>query len=260
MKGDCRERFKELKDESVHLTVTSPPYFVAKEYKSGEKDIGDIKEYSAYLEQIKLILKELYRTTCDGGIVCWNTSPILQKGKRIGIPFDTHKIFIELGFEFLEDIVWVKPMGAAKLRCGGWYQNKGKPMTWHANINTEYIMVYKKPGDRPVGEFNDIKKYYPEIPKDLSCNTWTINPETNKTYHEAPFPLEIPKRLILLYSFIGDTVLDPFAGTFTTSKASRDLERNSIGMELNEKYIKQGKEFMGFYQKNLFTDEVYEEI
>ena len=164
-------------------------------------------------------------------------------------------------FLFKEDIVWIKPDGAAKLRCGGWVQNSGRPTTWHPNINTEYLMVYKKPGERnKSGPFSPIKNYYPKIPKDLLTCTWYINPETNKHYHDAPFPEEIAKRCILLYSFEGETVLDPFAGTFTVSRVARDLGRNSIGMELSSEYIKHGKEEMGFYQKPLFGTVTYEEV
>jgi DNA modification methylase len=152
-----------------------------------------------------------------------------------------------------------KPLGAAKLRCGGWFQNKGRPMTWYPNINTEYIMIYKKPGEREIKEYEDIRKYYPEIPKDLTSCVWNISPETQKHYHDAPFPKEIPRRLILLYSYPGDTVLDPFAGTFTVSSVCRDLNRNSIGIELSSKYIEYGKQNMGFYQKDLFGNVEYEE-
>jgi len=260
MAGDSLLRIKELENNSIHLTITSPPYFNAKEYHSEVENVGNNKDYEEYLDRIKLFLKDLYDKTVDGGFVIWNTSPVLQDGKRLNIPMDTNPLFMNAGFEFKEDIIWVKPLGAAKLRCGGWFQNHGRPTTWHPNINTEYIMVYKKPGERDQGEFDNITKYYSIIPKDLTSNTWNINPETQKSYHDAPFPEEIPKRLILLYSYKGDTVLDPFAGTFTTSKMARLLERNSIGMELSEEYIKHGKEVMGFYQKKLFGEEEYCEL
>ena len=256
-KGDSLERIKEFGDNSIHLTISSPPYFNAKDYHKEDKNVGNNLNYMTYLAKIDNLIRDLYRVTVNGGIVVWNTSPVLDDGKRYGIPFDTHKIFIDAGFEFLEDIVWCKPMGAAKLRSGGWYQNNGAPLTWHANIATEYIMIYKKPGVRERGNFNPIKHYYPEIPKDLSSNTWFMNPETQTTWHDAPFCRELVKRCILLYSFIGDTILDPFAGSFTTTCVARDLERNSIGMEISEEYVKKAKEKMGFYQKNLFQNIEY---
>lgn len=254
-KGDSLQRIKELDENSVHLTITSPPYFNAKEYNMEDVNVGNNENYEDYLNKIKFFLYDLFKKTVPGGIVIWNTSPVIDGGKRYGIPFDTDILFREVGFEFLEDIVWIKPDGAAKLRCGGWFQNKGRPMTWHANINTEYIMVYKKPGEREQKPFEKINKYYSEIPKDMLTSTWYINPETRKTFHDAPFPNELAKRCIVLYSYPGDTVLDPFAGTFTVSTQARELGRNSIGMELSESYINYGKDVMGFYQKNLFGEQ-----
>jgi len=257
--GDTLERIKEIPDESIHLTITSPPYFNAKKYNNIGNNIGNNIDYDAYLRKILRLITDIWAKTTPGGIVVWNTSPVIDNGKRFGIPFDTNKIFLDCRFELLEDIIWVKPMGAAKLRCGGWYRNKGKPLTWHANINTEYIMVYKKLGERPQGTFKPINTYYPEIPKDLSSNTWVINPETQTRWHDAPFPKELAKRCILLYSFIGDTVLDPFAGSFTVATVCRELERNSISIELSKKYIELGKKKMGFYQTDLFNEVLYEE-
>jgi len=206
---------------------------------------------------MRSIIKACFKSLCEGGIICWNTSPILDEGKRIPVPFDTNTIFLEEGFELLEDIIWRKKDGAAKLRCGGWYQNKGKPMTWHANIVTEYIMVYKKPGTREVGEFDNIKDYYPEIPKDLLTNVWEMPTETQTKWHPAPFHNELAKRCILLYSFKGDTVLDPFLGSATTMKVARALGRDCIGIELSEEYIKKAKVKMCFGQAGLFDNHEY---
>jgi len=256
-RGDCLIRMKELKENSVDCTISSPPYFNAKKYCGEDNNIGNNKDYNDYLLKINEVIKELYRTTINGGIVCWNTSPVLDDGKRIGIPFDTHQLFIKAGFEFLEDIVWVKPDGAAKLRCGGWIQNKGRPTTWHANINTEYIMIYKKTGIREPKTFEPITMHYSIMPKDLLTCTWHINPETNKRYHDAPFPYELAKRCILLYSYPGDTILDPFCGSGTVMKVAKDLKRNSIGIELSEEYIEFIKEEIGFYQKKIFAQEEY---
>lgn len=255
-------RIKEMVTDcvQVHLTVTSPPYYNAKEYNKEDVNVGNNETYHDYMLKIEELISDIYDVTIPGGIVVWNTSPVIYEGRRYPIPFDTNKIFMDNGFEFMEDIVWVKPLGAAKLRCGGWFQNKGRPMTWHPNINTEYIMVYKKPGNREQKEFEPISKWYPQIPKDLTSCTWNINPETQKRYHDAPFPEEIPKRLILLYSYPGDTIFDPFAGTFTVSTMARKLGRNSIGIELSEKYIEYGKENMGFHQKSLFEEIEYIEL
>ena len=105
-----------------------------------------------------------------------------------------------------------------------------------------------------------VKKYYPTgIPKDLLTDVWFFNPESNCPWHPAPFPPELPKRIILLFSYPGDTVLDPFAGSFTTGLVARELGRNSINMELSDEYIEKGKKKLGFYTRSLMGDTTYEE-
>lgn len=257
--GNSLERIKELQENSVHLVVTSPPYFNAKKYNEEKENVGNNEDYLDYLGKIQSLLSDINRVLVPGGVVCWNTSPVLDDGKRLHIPFDTHLLFLMLNYEFLEDIKWVKPDGAAKLRCGGWVQNKGKPLTWHANIVDEYIMVYKKPGAREEGQFDPLSKYYSERPKDLLTNVWYIQPETKKSYHDAPFPVELAKRCILLYSFKGDNVLDPFMGTGTVLKVARELERDSIGIELSPEYVAKAKEFIGWGQTSLTLPTFYEE-
>jgi DNA modification methylase len=256
--GDCIEAMKKIEDESVHTIVTSPPYYNAKDYDNEGNNLGEHDSYEEYLESMRKVIQGCKRILVPGGKICWNTSPVLEDGKRIGVPFDTNTIFIEEGFDLDEDIVWKKPDGAAKLRCGGWCQNKGKPMTWHANIATEYIMVYTKPGKREAGEFEPITKFYTEgIPKDLLTNVWMFNPETNEKGHPAPYPYELVKRCILLYSFVGDTIFEPFAGTGTTMKVAKDLKRNSIGCELSKVYVERIQSKVGFKQKNLFEQDEF---
>ncbi len=106
-KGNSLERIKELEDNSIHLTITSPPYFNAKDYHKEDVNIGNNINYLDYLDKIETLLKDIYIKTVEGGYICWNTSPVIDNGKRYGIPFDTHQLFIKLGFEFLEDIVRV---------------------------------------------------------------------------------------------------------------------------------------------------------
>jgi len=237
--GDCLELIKDIPNNTIQLTITSPPYFNAKKYGEEKLNVGNNESYISYLNKLDFLVKELYRTTEDGGYVCFNTSPVLDNGKRYAIPFDIHGSFIKYGFDFLEDIIWKKPDGAGRLRCGGWCQNKHKPTTWYANLVAEYVNVYKKPGKRVVGKFQDCFINYN---KDILTNVWYINPETNLKWHDAPYPEELVRRLVLLYSFEEDTILDPFAGALTTLKVAKDLNRNAIGLELNQKYIDMGKE------------------
>ncbi len=258
-RGNILERIKEIPDNSVHLTVTSPPYYNAKEYHSEEVNVGNNASYEDYLNKIWDIVTELQRITVPGGIVVWNTSPVIYEGKRFMLPQDSHVIFESSGFTCRDDITWAKPDGAAKLRCGGWVQNKGKPLTWHPNIVDEKVMVYVKPGERPEGEYDNISKYYPVRPKDLLTNIWYIQPETATTWHDAPFPEELVQRCILLYTFKGETVLDPFLGSGTTMKVARDLGRDSIGIELSDEYIQKAKRKLGWGQQSLTGSHEYEE-
>ena len=257
-RGDAIKRIEDIGEQSVHLVVTSPPYFNAKDYHQEDDNIGKNENYIKYLERITLLLRKLKRVMVPGGIVVWNTSPVIYEGKRYMIPHDTHQAFVKEGYECRDDITWAKPDGAAKLRCGGWVQNDGRPMTWHPNIVDEKLMVYTVPGERAVGKFEPMSKYYPERPKDLLTNVWYMNTETSTTWHDAPFPEELVKRCVVLYSYLGETVLDPFLGSGTTMKVARDLGRNSIGIELSDEYIEKAKEKLGFYQKSLFSTEVYE--
>lgn len=257
-KGDSLTRITEIPDNSVHLTITSPPYYNAKQYNKETNNIGNNETYNDYLNKIKQLLIHLHRITVPGGIVAWNTSPVIDDGKRYWIPQDTDIIFKEVGFICRDDITWLKPDGAAKLRCGGWCQNKGKPLTWHPNITDEKIMVYKKDGKRVLGEFDNIRLHYSSIPKDLLTNVWKINPETHTTWHDAPFPDELVKRCVLLYSFKNDIVFDPFLGSGTTMKVAKELNRNSIGIELSDTYIEKAKHKIGFNQQNLFNKIKYE--
>lgn len=254
--GDCLLKTELLLNNSIDLVITSPPYFNAKEYNNEENNIGNNKDYMDYLVKIDKLIKTLFLKLKPGSIICWNTSPVIMNKKRYGIPFDTHKIFLDNGFDFEEDIVWAKPDGAGGLRCGGWVQNGQKPMTWHPNIITEYIMVYSKPGEREIKPYTKTNTRT----KDLLTNVWKINPETSVHWHDAPYPQELAKRLIELYSFEGDIVLDPFGGSLTTMCVSRNLNRNSISIELNKEYINKAKELRGFGQQGLFSKIEYEEI
>lgn len=258
IQGDCIEKLKLLKDDSVHLVVTSPPYFNAKEYNKEAENIGNNSSYEHYLSRIDSVVKELKRVVVPGGIIVWNTSPVLEDGRRIMIPYHHNNIFENNGLECRDAIIWLKPDGASAPRSGAWFMNKGKPLSWHPNLIFENVMVYSKPGERVIGEYPTIGSYYPVIPKDLLTDVWRINPETRTTWHDAPFPTELVKRCIILFTNKGDTVLDPFLGSGTTMKVARELGRNSIGVELSPLYIEKSKERIGWNQTSLFGDEIYE--
>lgn len=233
---------KLIKDNiQVDLIVTSPPYYNAKEYSHWEK-------YEDYL----LFLEEVFSKTFDilkeGRMCCVNLSVIIEprlkrscESRRIPIPFHFVNIMEKIGFKFLEDIIWVKPEGSAKNRNGRFYQDRN-PVQYKPNIVNEYILVFQKPMK---GLIDKIIRQYKEIDNGESkiigeyerSNVWYINPET-KSKHLAPFPLELPTKLISYYSYKNDIVLDMFMGSATTGVACINTDRKFIGIEIDENYFK----------------------
>jgi modification methylase len=258
--GDCLVKTKHIKDETIALTVTSPPYFNAKRYHDIEGNLGKNTDYQEYQANVRNIIKELFRITKPGGFVAWNTSPIMHNKQRVPIPYHTNNIFEEEGFEFKTDIQWLKPDGAAVLRCGGWVRSGYRPGAWHPNNVTEYVNVYMKPGEKEKGFWYPLTHYYAELPPDIYTNVWKIHPDTQTRWHEAPFPVELAKRLILLYTYKGETVFDPFLGSGSVITAAREVERNAIGIELSKEYAELAKEKIGFSQTSLLDTHTYEMI
>lgn len=185
-------------------------------------------------------------------MVCTNISVIIEKrdkrseeSKRIALPFHFVEIMGSIGFKFLEDIIWIKPEGSAKNRNGGFYRHR-QPIAYKPNIINEYIFVFQKPSGYLIDK---VLKEYPINIKEKSLvlgqyersNVWHMKPNT-KSLHPAPFPIELPKNLIKYYSYFDDVVLDPFMGSGTTGVACKELNRDFIGIELDENYFNIAKE------------------
>jgi len=141
--GDVKEIFKYIPNESIHLTFTSPPYYNARDYSI-------YKSYKEYLEFLEIVFKEVYRITKEGRFFILNTSPIIiprisrqHSSKRYPITFDIHPFLINMGWEFIDDIIWVKPEASVKNRNAGFLQHR-KPLGYKPNPVTEYVMVYRK--------------------------------------------------------------------------------------------------------------------
>ncbi len=242
--GDCEELLFQTPNESVDLVFTSPPYYNARpEYT---EYIG----YEDYLLKLRKIIQQCHRVLNEGRFIVMNISHILVKrssrseaSKRIAVPFDMHRIFIEEGFEFIDDIIWVKPEGA------GWATGRGRrfaadrnPLQYKAVPVTEYVLVYRKQTDklidwhirnRPEDEDISESKIADEYEK---TNLWYITPSHSKE-HPAIFPMELAEKVIKYYSFKNDVILDPFAGSGTTGKAAFKLDRRFVLFENNPDYI-----------------------
>ena len=239
------ERNHQLSPESVHLTFTSPPYYNARDYSI-------YRSYKEYLDFLEEVFKETYRITKEGRFFILNTSPIIiprvgrqYSSKRYPIPFDIHSLLTQMGWEFIDDIIWLKPEASAKNRNAGFLQHR-KPLAYKPNPCTEYVMVYRKKTDRLI-DWN-IRQYDNKTVEDSkingdfeSGNVWRIDPVFDKT-HSAVFPLELCNKIIKFYSYKGDLVFDPFAGSGTLGKAAINLERYFFLTEKENKYFERIKE------------------
>jgi site-specific DNA-methyltransferase (adenine-specific) len=222
------ENMSELPDNSVHLMITSPPYNVGKEY---DQDMS-LEEYREFLRRV---WKEVYRVLVPGGRACINIANI---GRKPYIPL--HAFIIEdmlnLGFLMRGEIIWVKKGGGAPSTAWGTWMSAKNPTLRDEH---EYILVFsKKFFERPKTESKEDTITREEF-LEFTRSVWYMKPETAKKIgHPAPFPVELPYRLIQLYSFKGDVVLDPFMGSGQTALACLKTGRFYIGYEINEDYVR----------------------
>ena len=220
------ENMKELPDNSVHLMITSPPYNVSKEY---DEDLS-LKEYLQLLENS---FKETFRVLVNGGRACINVANL---GRKPYIPLSDYisQMMIDIGFNMRGEIIWNKAASASPSTAWGSWQSAANPILRDIH---EYILIFSK-GDykREKGKKENTitKKQFMEWTKSI----WTMNAESARRIgHPAPFPEELPYRLIQLYSFKGDIVLDPFMGSGTTAVAAIKSERKFVGYDISQDYI-----------------------
>ena len=220
------EDMKELPNNCIHLMITSPPYNVSKVYD----DDLTLKEYLQLLENS---FNETYRVLVNGGRACIN---IANLGRKPYIPLSDYisKIMLDIGFNMRGEIIWDKAASASPSTAWGSWQSATNPILRDVH---EYILVFSK-GDykreKREKENTISKEQFMEYTKSI----WTMNAESARRIgHPAPFPEELPKRLIQLYSFKGDIILDPFMGSGTTAISAIKSERNFIGYDINKEYI-----------------------
>jgi DNA modification methylase len=238
---DCLIGLSELDNDTVHLTFTSPPYYNARSYSTWET-------YEDYLLFLENVFKEVYRVTKEGRMCIVNISPVIvarasrsEESLRLPIPFHFFSIMERVGWKYIDDIVWIKPEGAAINRNGGFFQHR-KPVAYKPNIVSESIFVFQKPSkfliDKVVRSYdNEILQQSLVVNEYERSNVWKINPETNSK-HPAPFPEKLSDNIIQYYSYVGDLVLDPFLGSGTTLVSCKKMNRNGIGFEIHDEYIR----------------------
>jgi len=242
--GDSKNILLDMPAESIDLVFTSPPYYNAR------PEYTDYITYEEYLLEIRKVIQQCHRVLADGRFFVMNVSPVLIRrvnrnasSHRIAVPFDMHRIFIDEGFEFIDDIIWVKPEGA------GWATGRGRrfaadrnPLQYKAVPVTEYVLVYRKKSDRLIDWFirnhpnQDLIKKSKIKDGYEKTNIWKIHPAYSKK-HPAIFPVELAEKVIQYYSFKNDVILDPFAGIGTVGEASVKLSRRFVLIDNNKDYI-----------------------
>jgi DNA modification methylase len=235
------ENMKEITDNSLHLMVTSPPYNVTKEY---DEDLS-LKEY---LQLLRKVFSETYRVLVNGGRACVNVANL---GRRPYLPLSDYisQIMIEIGFQMRGEIIWNKGASAGVSMAWGSWQSASNPVLRDVH---EYIMVFSKGSftrKKPDDKENTISR---EQFMEWTKSVWTMNPESaKKVGHPAPFPIELPYRLIQLYSFKGDVILDPFLGSGTTAIAALNADRKYIGYDNDPEYVKLAEERIAPYKPQM---------
>ena len=242
--GDCREVLKDFPPDSVQLVLTSPPYFNAK------PECAEYVDYRSYLGFLGEAFSACHAILAEGRFLVVNVSPVLVRrtsrntaSRRLPIPFDLHPILDKIGFEFIDDIIWRKPEGA------GWHLGRGRrfaadrqPLQYKPVTVTEYVLVYRKKTTRLI-DWNLRNHPDPEavarskiLGEYHRTNVWEITPSSHRS-HPAVFPDELVGSVLRYYSFEGDSVLDPFAGTGTVGQVAVPMNRRFILIEKRLDYF-----------------------
>ncbi len=242
--GRSQDVLPTLPAESVDLVFTSPPYYNAR------REYSEYTSYEDYRERVRRVIRACHRVLFEGCFFVMNVSPVLiprrkrsESSRRVAVPFDMHRLFVEEGFQFVDDIIWKKPEGA------GWATGRGRrfsadrnPMQYKPVPVTEHVLVYRKKSKRLLDwnirahpdpeavEASKVKDGY-EV-----TNIWEVHP-AHDARHKAIFPIALAERVITYYSFKKGVVLDPYAGLGTTGKAAFKLGRRFVLIEKEKKYI-----------------------
>ncbi len=259
--GDARD-LSFIADESVHLVLTSPPYWNLKRYNENPDQMGHIDDYETFLAELKKVWEHVFRVLVPGGrLVCVVGDVCVSRhrfGRHLVFPLhaDIAVMCRRIGFDNLNPIIWHKIANASyEVQNGSKFL--GKPYEPNAIIKNdmEFILMQRKPGGyrKPTDEQRrqsmidkkDFNRWFQQI--------WNI-PGASTKKHPAPFPLELATRLVRMFSFVGDTVLDPFCGSGTTMVAALKNNRNSIGVEIDPEYCQMAARYLKAESSDLFSD------
>jgi len=247
VRGDAR-KLSFIKDNSIHLIVTSPPYWTLKKYRDHDDQLGDVKDYDKFIQELNKVWKHCYRVLVPGGrLICVVGDVCLSRKKNDGrhtvVPLHAsiQDNCRKIGFDNLAPIIWHKIANASFEATGNGAGFLGKPYEPNAVIKNdmEFILMERKPGGyrSPSIATRILSVISAENHKKWFQTIWSGLTGASTKNHPAPYPEELAERLIRMFSFVGDTVLDPFMGTGTTTVAAAKWGRNSIGIEIDPQYF-----------------------
>ena len=258
---DARE-LSFLNDNSIHLVVTSPPYWNLKKYNDTPHQLGHIGDYETFLDELRKVWEHVYRLLVPGGRLVCVVGDVCVSRKRFGrhLVFPLHADICvmcrKIGFDNLNPIIWNKISNASYEVSNG-SRFLGKPYEPNAIIKNdiEFILMQRKPGGyrKPSEKQRDQSRIAKENFDKWFQQIWTITGASTRK-HPAPFPLELAERLVRMFSFTGDTVLDPFCGSGTTMIAAAKHTRNSIGIEVDPQYCRMAAKSLQKESSNLFAE------
>lgn len=251
-----------LADESVHLVVTSPPYWNLKRYNETPHQLGHVQDYEAFLAELEKVWRQTFRVLVPGGrLVCVVGDVCVARrnfGRHLVFPLhaDICVICRRIGFDNLNPIIWHKISNASYEVSNG-SRFLGKPYEPNAIIKNdmEFILMQRKPGGyrKPTNAQREASKLKKEEFNRWFQQIWNITGASTK-HHPAPFPIELAKRLVRMFSFVGDTVLDPFCGSGTTMVAALRTGRDSIGVEIDPEYCRMAARYLKAETSGLFSN------
>lgn len=243
IQGDARD-LSFIPDQSIHLVVTSPPYWILKRYHEHPAQLGHVEDYEEFVSELSNVWRHCFRIIVPGGRLVCVVGDVCLSRRRFGrhrvVPLhaDIAVSCRKIGFDNLNPIIWYK-IAKATYEVDNGARFFGKPYEPNAIIKNdiEYILMQRKPGGyrKPTSEQRRLSKMSKKEYNAWFRQMWTI-PGASTRNHPAPFPLELAYRVIRMFSFHGDTVLDPFCGTGTTMLAAMKANRNSIGVEIDPEY------------------------
>lgn len=259
--GDSRE-LGWIPDECVHLVVTSPPYWTLKEYPKNASQLGMIEDYDRFHDELDKVWRHCLRVLVPGGrLVCVVGDVCLSRrrhGRHMVMPMHADIVVRarKIGYDNLSPIFWYK-IANANYEVENGSSFLGKPYEPNAIIknDVEFILMLRKPGGyrQPTNEQRKSSRLSKQEYQEWFQQVWNLNGESTK-FHPAPYPVELAYRLVRMFSFTGDTVLDPFMGTGTTLVVSARCGRNSIGVDVEAAFVKMARERLEREVSSLFGE------